>query len=69
MSVALELSHIAVRLGGRSVLQSVSLNANALLGLTEGEKVAGFVHIGKAVEAPLERVRPDLSTLVSRWGE
>ena len=29
MSVALELSHIAVRLGGRSVLQSVSLNANA----------------------------------------
>ena len=43
--------------------------AGALLGLTEGEKVAGFVHIGTAAEAPLERVRPDVAALISRWGE
>lgn len=41
--------------------------ALALLGVEDGERVAGFVHIGTAGEAPLERVRPDLSTLVSRW--
>jgi nitroreductase len=43
--------------------------ANALLGLTEGEKVAGFVHIGTPAEDPQERVRPDLAPLVSRWGD
>ena len=43
--------------------------AGALLGLAEGEKVAGFVHIGTTAEDPLERVRPDLPSLVSRWGD
>jgi nitroreductase len=43
--------------------------ANAVLGLGEGEKVAGFVFIGQAGEVPLERVRPDMSALVSRWGD
>ncbi|MDQ0462493.1 nitroreductase [Caulobacter ginsengisoli] len=43
--------------------------ANAVLGLGEGEKVAGFVFIGQAGEVPLERVRPDVSALVSRWGD
>jgi nitroreductase len=38
-----------------------------LLGLNPGEKVAGFVHLGTAVDAPLERVRPDLESLVSAW--
>ncbi|MEO6338561.1 MAG: nitroreductase [Caulobacteraceae bacterium] len=39
-----------------------------LLGAGEGEKVAGFVHIGTCSEAPLERARPDLAEIVSRWG-
>ena len=39
--------------------------ANALLGLSGDEKVAGFVMIGTAKEPPLERERPDLSGLVS----
>ena len=39
----------------------------ALLGVAEGERVAGFVHIGTAAEDPLERVRPDLESLVSVW--
>ena len=43
--------------------------ANAVLGLGEGEKVAGFVFIGQAGEVPLERVRPDVQALVSRWGD
>lgn len=41
--------------------------ATAVLGLDETEKVAGFVFIGQAGEVPLERVRPDLATLVSLW--
>ncbi len=39
-----------------------------LLGVGEGEKVAGFIHIGTSSEAPLERVRPDMAQIVSRWG-
>lgn len=39
----------------------------AALGLSEGERVAGFVYIGTAREAPDERDRPDLDAVVSRW--
>ena len=46
---------------------SYDAEALALLGLSEGEKVAGFIHLGTASEAPMERVRPDLGSLVSRW--
>lgn len=42
-------------------------DAQALLGLTTGEKVAGFVHLGTAGEAPLERVRPDVGAITSAW--
>jgi nitroreductase len=41
--------------------------ATAVLGLAEDEKVAGFVFIGQAGEVPLERVRPDVAALVSRY--
>jgi nitroreductase len=41
--------------------------AAGLLGLGEGERVAGFVHLGTPVEPPLERVRPDIDTLVTTW--
>ncbi len=37
--------------------------ARALLGLEEDERVAGFVHLGTAGDAPLERVRPDADAL------
>jgi len=43
-------------------------NAATLLGLEPGERVAGFIHIGTPVEAPVERDRPDLSAIVTRWG-
>lgn len=41
--------------------------AGPILGLGEGERVAGFVHLGTSPEAPLERARPDVATLTSRW--
>ena len=41
--------------------------ALTLLGLTAGERLAGFVFIGSAREAPLERERPDWNGLVSHW--
>jgi len=46
---------------------SYDADATAILGLTAGERVAGFVLIGTAREAPLERERPDLDPLVTRW--
>lgn len=41
--------------------------AKALLGLTEGERVTGFMHFGTPPEPPLERARPDVGALVSYW--
>ena len=38
-------------------------DAAALLGLAEGERVAGYVHIGTPAEPPLERVRPDVAAI------
>jgi nitroreductase len=40
---------------------------DALLGLTEGEKIAGYMHIGTAEEPPQERVRPDVAAITTRW--
>jgi nitroreductase len=40
---------------------------DAILGLAQGERVAGYIHLGTAGEAPQERVRPDLGAIVSHW--
>jgi nitroreductase len=37
------------------------------LGLRPSEKVAGFVYLGTASEAPLERVRPDIAAITQWW--
>jgi len=42
--------------------------ATRLLGLREGELVAGYVHLGTSAEPPLERVRPDVGAIVEAWG-
>lgn len=42
-------------------------DALRLLGLGEGERVAGYVHVGTPSEAPLERVRPNVDALVTAW--
>lgn len=41
--------------------------ATAILGLAEGERVAGFIFIGTPREPPQERERPDVSALTSTW--
>lgn len=43
-------------------------SVRAALGLAANERVAGFVYIGTAREAPSEHDRPDLEAIVSRWG-
>lgn len=37
------------------------------LGVTADEKIAGFFHIGTPQADPVERARPDVSTMVSNW--
>jgi nitroreductase len=37
------------------------------LGLAEGERIAGFVHIGKPMRPPEDRPRPPLSEIVTRY--
>lgn len=41
--------------------------AAALLGVGEGEKVAGFIHIGSPAEVPPDRPRPALADVVKVW--
>jgi len=48
---------------------SYDAGATALLGLAANERVAGFVYMGTASEAPLERVRPDVASLTTRWSD
>jgi len=40
---------------------------DAALGLTTHERVAGFIYIGSAKERPAERVRPELTDVLSDW--
>jgi nitroreductase len=42
-------------------------DAHRVLGLRDGERVAAFMLMGTPREPPLERERPDLAKLVSRW--
>ena len=41
--------------------------ALAILGVGEGERVAGILHIGTANDAPADRPRPDVAALTTRW--
>lgn len=41
--------------------------AQALLGLSADERIAGFVHLGTPAEPPAERVRPDLDAITAWW--
>ena len=36
-------------------------------GLAPNERIAGFVHIGRAAKAPEDRDRPRLETIVTRY--
>ncbi|MGJ7041897.1 nitroreductase [Shinella sp. BE166] len=43
--------------------------AYAILGVNEGEKIAGFIHIGTPTVPPTERPRPALSEIVTWVGD
>ena len=40
---------------------------NALLGLSEHERIAGYIYLGTAKDKPQERLRPDVSGKIARW--
>ena len=67
-AVCMNLEHAAGALGFSASWitdwYSYDTQALTLVGVTEGEQVAGFIHIGTLAEPPLERPRPDLSTKV-----
>lgn len=70
-AVCMNLLHGARALGfsGIWVTGWAANDARALahIGLREGERVAGIVHIGTAAEVPAERPRPDVAALTTRW--
>lgn len=37
------------------------------IGLSDGERIAGFIYIGTATESPKERARPDLALITARF--
>lgn len=46
---------------------SFSPGISALLCMTADERIAGYIYLGTATEAPQERMRPDLSAKIKRW--
>ncbi len=68
-AVCMNIEHAASALGFASSWitdwYSYDAEAAALFGVTEGEKVAGFIHIGTAGEPLLERDRPDVTRLTT----
>ncbi|MDF2999025.1 MAG: nitroreductase [Xanthobacteraceae bacterium] len=72
-AVCMNLLHGAHALGYGAtwVTGWATMNERALrvLGIEQGERIAGIVHIGTAREVPGERKRPDVEALVTRWGE
>ena len=43
--------------------------AGAMLGVRDGERVVGFVHIGTPTATVEDRPRPSLDAIVSRWSD
>jgi nitroreductase len=46
---------------------ALSPGIDALLGLSEHERIAGYIYLGTAKDLSQERLRPDLSTKIERW--
>ncbi|WGM30677.1 nitroreductase [Brevundimonas sp. NIBR11] len=68
-AVCMNLEHAASAFGFASSWitdwYSYDVDALPLFGVTEGEKVAGFIHLGTPAEPLLERDRPDVAALTS----
>ena len=46
---------------------SFSNGINALLGLEDNERLAGFIYLGTPTMDPQERLRPELDPLITHW--
>lgn len=70
-AVCMNLLHAADALGFGAVWltgwAAYSPRAHAVLGLDNGEKVSGIIHIGSVREQPAERRRPDLEAKTAWW--
>ncbi len=64
-AVCMNLEHAASALGYSASWitdwYSYDTQATALFGIRDGERIAGFIHIGTLAEPPLERPRPDMA--------
>lgn len=69
-AVCMNLEHAADALGFSASWitdwYSYDPDALAMFGVGPGEQVAGFIHIGTAPQAPLERPRPDMAAKIER---
>lgn len=69
-AVCMNLEHAASALGFSASWitdwYAYAPQTRELLGLQDGETVAGFIHIGTLAEGPSERPRPDMDLIVSR---
>lgn len=69
-AVCMNLLHAAAALGwaGNWITDWYAYDpeAVAMFGVRPGERIAGFMHLGTAAEAPLERARPNVAALISR---
>ena len=69
-AVCMNLEHAADALGYSASWitdwYSYDPEAVALFGVGEGERIAGFIHLGTLIEPPLERPRPDMASKISR---
>lgn len=67
-AVCMNISHAANALGFSTSWitdwYAYDRDALALFGVGEGERIAGFIHIGTLAEPPLERPRPDMAAKV-----
>jgi nitroreductase len=70
-AVCLNLLHAAQALGyaGNWVTEWYAYDpkVNAALGLTASERVAGYIYTGTPQKAPVERERPDIAAISTRW--
>ena len=46
---------------------SYDARAREILGVADGELVAGFLYLGTSTESPQERVRPDVGAITTEW--
>lgn len=71
-AATMNLLHAAHALGyaGSWITEWYSYDArvSAALGLSDNERMAGFIHIGTAAQAPEDRPRPSLGDIAQRFG-